>query len=59
MIAELDPGRWIPWHVHSYEESYYVATGTAVVDTAQGRPACGWVRRGTVGCRTDCATTVN
>ena len=36
MIAELDPGGWIPWHVHSYEESYYVATGTAVVDTAEG-----------------------
>ena len=36
MIAELGPGGWIPWHVHSYEESYYVATGTAVVDTAEG-----------------------
>ena len=36
MIAELDPGGRIPWHVHSYEESYYVATGTAVVDTAEG-----------------------
>ncbi len=36
VIAELDPGGWIPWHVHSYEESYYVAAGTAVVDTAEG-----------------------
>jgi mannose-6-phosphate isomerase-like protein (cupin superfamily) len=36
LIAELDPGGWIPWHVHSYEESYYVVTGTAVVDTAEG-----------------------
>ena len=36
MIAELDPGGWIPWHVHSYEESYYVVTGTAVMDTAEG-----------------------
>ena len=36
MIAELDPGGSIPWHVHSYEESYYVVTGTAVVDTAEG-----------------------
>jgi len=36
LIAELDPGGWIPWHVHSYEESYYVVTGTGVVDTAEG-----------------------
>jgi mannose-6-phosphate isomerase-like protein (cupin superfamily) len=36
MIAELDSEGSIPWHVHSYEESYYVVTGTAVVDTAEG-----------------------
>ena len=36
MISELDPGGSIPWHVHSFEESCYVITGTAVIDTAEG-----------------------
>jgi mannose-6-phosphate isomerase-like protein (cupin superfamily) len=36
VIAELASGGSIPWHVHSYEESCYVITGTAVVDTAEG-----------------------
>jgi mannose-6-phosphate isomerase-like protein (cupin superfamily) len=36
MIAELDAGGWIPWHVHSFEESFYVVAGTAVIDTAEG-----------------------
>ena len=36
MISELDPGGSIPWHVHSFEESFYVVTGTAVIDTSEG-----------------------
>jgi len=36
VISELDPGGSIPWHVHSFEESCYVVTGTAVIDTAEG-----------------------
>ncbi len=36
VISELDPGGSIPWHVHSYEESFYVVTGTTVVDTIEG-----------------------
>jgi mannose-6-phosphate isomerase-like protein (cupin superfamily) len=36
MISELDPGGSIPWHVHSFEESCYIVTGTAVVDTTEG-----------------------
>ena len=36
VISELDPGGSIPWHVHSYEDSFYVVTGTTVVDTAEG-----------------------
>ena len=27
VISELDPGGSLPWHVHSYEESFYVVTG--------------------------------
>jgi mannose-6-phosphate isomerase-like protein (cupin superfamily) len=36
VISELDPGGSIPWHVHSFEESCFVVTGTAVIDTAEG-----------------------
>jgi mannose-6-phosphate isomerase-like protein (cupin superfamily) len=36
VISELDPGGSIPWHVHSFEESFYVVTGTTVVDTIEG-----------------------
>jgi len=36
VINELDPGGSIPWHVHSYEESFYVVTGTAVIGTGEG-----------------------
>ena len=36
VIAELDPGGSLPWHVHSYEESFYIVTGAAVVDTVEG-----------------------
>jgi mannose-6-phosphate isomerase-like protein (cupin superfamily) len=36
MISELDPGGDIPWHVHSFEESFYVVAGTPVIDTAEG-----------------------
>ncbi len=27
VISELDPGGSIPWHVHSFEESFYVRHG--------------------------------
>jgi mannose-6-phosphate isomerase-like protein (cupin superfamily) len=36
VINELDAGGSIPWHVHSFEESFYVVTGTTVVDTIEG-----------------------
>jgi len=36
VISELDPGGLISWHVHSFEESWFVVTGTAVIDTAEG-----------------------
>ena len=36
VISELDPGGSIPWHVHSFEESFYLLTGTAVIDTGEG-----------------------
>ncbi|HEY6684465.1 MAG TPA: cupin domain-containing protein [Propionibacteriaceae bacterium] len=36
MISELGAGGSIPWHVHSFEESFYVVFGTAVIDTAEG-----------------------
>jgi mannose-6-phosphate isomerase-like protein (cupin superfamily) len=36
MISELDAGGSIPWHVHSFEESFYIVSGTAVIDTAEG-----------------------
>jgi mannose-6-phosphate isomerase-like protein (cupin superfamily) len=36
MISELDSDGSIPWHVHSYEESFYVVIGTIVVDTIEG-----------------------
>ena len=36
MISELDSGGSLPWHVHSYEESLFVVTGTIVVDTIEG-----------------------
>jgi mannose-6-phosphate isomerase-like protein (cupin superfamily) len=36
MISELDAGGELPWHVHSFEESFYVVAGTAVIDTAEG-----------------------
>jgi mannose-6-phosphate isomerase-like protein (cupin superfamily) len=36
VINELDPGGSIPWHVHSFEESWFLVTGTAVIDTAEG-----------------------
>jgi mannose-6-phosphate isomerase-like protein (cupin superfamily) len=36
VINELDPGGSIPWHVHSFEESCFVVTGTAVIDTVEG-----------------------
>ena len=36
MISELDAGGEIPWHVHSFEESFYIIAGTGVIDTAEG-----------------------
>jgi mannose-6-phosphate isomerase-like protein (cupin superfamily) len=36
MISELDAGGAIPWHVHSFEESFYFVTGTGMIDTAEG-----------------------
>ena len=36
VISELDSGGSLPWHVHSYEESFYVVTGAMKVDTIEG-----------------------
>ncbi len=36
VISELDPGGSMPWHVHSYEESFFVVTGTTVMETIEG-----------------------
>ena len=36
MISELDASGEIPWHVHSFEESFYIVEGVAVIDTAEG-----------------------
>ena len=36
LISELDAGGEIPWHVHSFEESFYIIAGTGVIDTAEG-----------------------
>jgi mannose-6-phosphate isomerase-like protein (cupin superfamily) len=36
LISELAAGGSIPWHVHSFEESFYVVGGTGVIDTAEG-----------------------
>jgi quercetin dioxygenase-like cupin family protein len=35
-ICELLPGGDVPAHVHSYEQSVYMLSGTAVLDTAEG-----------------------
>jgi mannose-6-phosphate isomerase-like protein (cupin superfamily) len=36
VISELDAGGEIPWHVHSFEESFYIVAGSGVIDTAEG-----------------------
>jgi len=36
VISELDVGGEIPWHVHSFEESFYIVAGSGVIDTAEG-----------------------
>jgi mannose-6-phosphate isomerase-like protein (cupin superfamily) len=36
VISELDPGGSIPWHVHSFEESFYLIEGLGLIDTAEG-----------------------
>jgi mannose-6-phosphate isomerase-like protein (cupin superfamily) len=36
MISELDASGEIPWHVHSFEESFYIVNGAAVIDTTEG-----------------------
>jgi mannose-6-phosphate isomerase-like protein (cupin superfamily) len=35
-ICELDPGGSVDWHVHSFEESFYVVSGEVVVLTVEG-----------------------
>jgi quercetin dioxygenase-like cupin family protein len=35
-ICELDPGGSVAAHVHSFEESFYLLEGEAVVETAEG-----------------------
>lgn len=36
VINELDSNGEIPWHVHSFEESFYVVAGAPVIDTTEG-----------------------
>jgi mannose-6-phosphate isomerase-like protein (cupin superfamily) len=36
LISELDVDGELPWHVHSFEESFYIVAGTGVIDTAEG-----------------------
>ena len=36
VINELEANGEIPWHVHSFEESFYVVAGTGVIDTIEG-----------------------
>jgi quercetin dioxygenase-like cupin family protein len=35
-LCALEPGGSVPAHVHSFEESFYVVEGAAVVETAEG-----------------------
>jgi quercetin dioxygenase-like cupin family protein len=35
-LCELDPGGSLPTHVHSFEESFHVVEGSAVVETSDG-----------------------
>jgi quercetin dioxygenase-like cupin family protein len=35
-IAQLDPGGSVDWHVHSFEESFYVLSGEVVIETEDG-----------------------
>ncbi|QBI20897.1 cupin domain-containing protein [Egibacter rhizosphaerae] len=35
-VCELDPGGYVPWHVHAYEESFYVLEGEVVCETSAG-----------------------
>jgi len=35
-VCELDPGRSLPAHVHSFEQSLYLLEGSAVLDTGEG-----------------------
>lgn len=35
-ICELDPGSSLPAHLHSFEETFYVLDGSAVVSSAEG-----------------------
>jgi quercetin dioxygenase-like cupin family protein len=35
-ICELEPGGSVDWHVHSFEESFYVLAGEVVVLTVEG-----------------------
>jgi quercetin dioxygenase-like cupin family protein len=35
-ICELDPGGSVGWHVHSFEESFYILEGEVVCETPEG-----------------------
>ncbi|HEY3198984.1 MAG TPA: cupin domain-containing protein [Actinomycetes bacterium] len=40
-ICELEPGGRLPMHVHSFEESFHVLDGTAIVQAAEGSVVLG------------------
>lgn len=35
-VGELDPGGYLPSHVHSFETSFFVVEGEGIVDTSEG-----------------------
>jgi len=35
-ICELEPGGWLPGHVHSFEQSFFMLEGEAVLTTPEG-----------------------
>ena len=35
-VCALGPDGWVPPHVHSFEESFFVVEGTGIVDTPEG-----------------------
>lgn len=40
-LGRLDPGGRLPWHVHSYEESLYLISGSCVLQTPDGSTLLG------------------